>query len=473
MNLEDEFTSNVVNVWNKTRQLHLGIAQKDNKSFFQVLQEYFGAFRILSFSSGWEHSGWQIANNWTIKEAFVVDAKENIFRLDERFGLPFLAPSTSYTIESKNDKRIFTNSRSDTAVPWHCSSAYRPWEVNQGICVSRRMLDAFHFPIKVFTETSSIAGEMLVAELEAGNLESSSTVFLNAHTCHPGQFQDAFIGIVTVCQVLDYLRKDSRNFKFRYVGVLAPEHVGTVFYLERLRVSNFDFSTKQHIAMYCEMTALDNPISLQESFTGMSILDKLLRYLLMFKNEFRIGSFRSIVGNDETVWESVGFEVPCVSLSRLKSVPYYDAYHTSEDTLEKADIKCASEVLNLIISAIEILELDYIPVFTKIGLLALSNPAYELYTPWPDPTIDEDFALMQTRKMARLQDILPRIMNGNLSVLEIAISAELEFATLDTYIQAWVSKGLVEMIPVDSLTFYSTEKGLGPSIISRAIKSII
>ena len=457
MSAMDRFELRIHEFWDAVKELHLGIAQTDNQYLFSTIKKIYGDLKIYSFPSGSRVQNWEIAPDWKIEFATIKDADGKLEILDSRFGVPYLMESAKFEIENKSSELIYT-SRSEGAVPWHCSAGYRPWDKPLGICIAQESLEKLSFPVEVEVATESKPGQMLVAEMSTGPGLRSNTVFLNAHTCHPGQFNDALIGIATISNVIDTLRSKKRQLKYNYRGIFGPEHIGTVFYLNKLREQGFDFVTTSHVSIYTEMTALDNPISLQESLLGDSILDRLFKFLILFKTKSRIGPFRSIVGNDETVWESVGYEVPCVSISRVSDRKYYPSYHTNHDSLDSADLNAATEVYLLIIECIEILEKDSIPIFTKLGLLCLSSPEYSLYVPWPEPTIDKDYAELTESKFAKIQDVLPRFMNGQFSCLELSIAMNIPFVELYAYLEKWCEKGLIKFAEIDGLNFYSEDK---------------
>ena len=452
----ESFRTEVSKFWREVKDLHLGIAQKDNKELISVIEKLYGHVEVYSFPSGATLQGWEIAPNWTIEKAIFIDNQGAHHVLDDRFGVPYLMDSENFDIESENDSRLFTCQRNEVAVPWHCSSGYTPWKRSSGVCLSIRDKEAISFPINVEIVTRSTPGEMIIGEMSTDQTASASSIFLNAHTCHPGQFNDAIIGICTIASLIKLLRQ--RNLKYTYRGIFAPEHIGTVFYLNMLRKNYFSFDSGSNVAIYTEMTALNNPISLQESLLGNSIIDRLIKHLLTFKTHARIGPFRGVVGNDETVWESVGYEIPCVSISRVASRNYYRNYHTNLDSIETADLDSAYEVFNLLLQAIEILECDVIPKFTSIGLQCLSNPQFSLYVPWPEPTLDRDYGTQAQSKFAVIQDVLPRYMNGRFSCLELSMALNVEFRTIMEYLEKWKAVGLVTFTDVNDLRFYSTKK---------------
>jgi aminopeptidase-like protein len=454
----NKFESQVKLFWMSVKDLHLGVSQQDNLRLMSAIREIYGELDVFSFPSGSILQGWEIAPEWLIDRATIKDRDGSQTVLDRRFGVPYLMESSFFEISDKNDKRIFTSSLDNEGVPWHCSAQYRPWIKPVGICLSKKVLDELTFPISVDVSTITNPGDMHVAEMSTGSGRQNNTVFLNAHTCHPGQFNDALIGIATIASLIEFLRTKKTKLKYNYRGIFAPEHIGTVFYLDMLKKQAFNFEPNSHLSIYTEMTALNNPISLQESLLGDSILDRLLKYLLLSRKVSRIGPFRSIVGNDETVWESVGYEIPCVSISRVSSRNYYSSYHTNLDSLDRADLGAAGEVYSLLIECIEILEVDVIPIFTESGLHCLSNPLYDLYTPWPDPTLDKDFSEVAESKFAKIQDVLPRFMKGQFSCAELSVALNVPFHQMFSYLEKWRNKGLLKFSEIESLEFYSTEK---------------
>lgn len=453
-----KFKSQIKLLWISVKDLHLGISQQDNMRLLSAIRDTYGELEVFSFPSGSILQGWEIAPEWLIERATIKDRDGNLTVLDRRFGVPFLMESSVFEILNKNDERIFTSSLDNEGVPWHCSAHYRPWTKPVGICISKKVLEELKFPITVDVSTTTNSGSMYIAEMSTGPGRQNNTVFLNAHTCHPGQFNDALIGIATIASLIQFLRTKKIKLKYNYRGVFAPEHIGTVFYLNMLKNQAFCFKPNSHLSIYTEMTALSNPISLQESLLGDSILDRLLKYLLTSKKVSRIGNFRSIVGNDETVWESVGYEIPCVSVSRLTSRNYYSSYHTNLDSLDRADLGAAEEVYSLLLECIEILEADFIPIFTQLGLHCLSSPLYDLYTPWPDPTLNKDYFESAENQFAKIQDILPRFMKGRFSCAELSMALNIPFHQLFAYLEKWRNKGLVEFLDIESLEFYSTDK---------------
>src|SRR3569832_2029555 len=140
--------------------------------------------------------------------------------------------------------------------------------------------------------------------------------------------------------------------RYSYRAIIAPEHLGTVFYLENLPekvVKTF------RGGMFLEMLGHQNRFALQKSFTGESLIDKAAKvHLARHFSDFHEADFRKVVGNDETVWEAPGFEIPFVSLSRAH--PMYPEYHSSLDDERIIFEDKLEEAVQAVLGILEILE---------------------------------------------------------------------------------------------------------------------
>ena len=195
---------------------------------------------------------------------------------------------------------------------------------------------------------------------------SDQTIIFNAHTCHPGQLNDGFSGVLAILKIFDELK--SRKTKYSYLGVIAPEHLGTVFYLSD---KSDDWLKKQKMAFIIESIASRGDLKLQDSFDRDSIASRLAyNSILTVQGYCERKPFRTIVGNDETVWEAGGIGVPAPSITRHP----FPEYHTDADNLDHFSFVHFEQTLDVVRNLIDALELD---VFVKRkfkGLIAPSNP---------------------------------------------------------------------------------------------------
>jgi aminopeptidase-like protein len=361
------------------------------------------------------------------------------------------SPSFQGTIAKVElDKHVFSSRVRPDAFAFHCINNYRPWAREWGFCVPYNMYREWpNGDYEIDLKTEFRPGTMLVADaILPGQFDEE--IVLNAHTCHPCQFEDGFSGVALILELFHWLASLPRR-RYTYRAVLAPEHLGTIFYLDRLG------RNREHIvgAFFVEMIGLKTPLAIQKSFHGDSIIDRLaIHSAKSVEPEARIGDFRTILGNDETVWEAPGYEIPCVSISRCSHSPsYYDEYHTSDDTLARSDLGKRAVAFDVLRRIVEVLETDAVMNRNFDGLIALSNPKYDLYVERPDPTVQKQLSDVQLR-LGSLQDRVLRYFDGNRTLFELAEAVDLPFDTLVDYVKGFEHRGLVQLVDVSSLSHY-------------------
>jgi aminopeptidase-like protein len=170
----------------------------------------------------------------------------------------------------------------------------------------------------------------------------------------------------------------------------------------------------------------------------------------------KTGDFRTIVGNDETVWEAPGIEIPFASLSRCFHPGYYAEYHTSRDDLDLNRVEKLEETLEMLKRMVEVFEEDCTIERNFEGLVALSNPKYGLYIERPDPTVAKTFS-EEDVLLGRIQDVLPRYLDGSLTVFEIAERLNVPFRALRRYLGKFADKGLIRLSTRTSLATSRTQ----------------
>jgi aminopeptidase-like protein len=324
------------------------------------------------------------------------------------------------------------------ALGYHCDYYYKPWLSNWGFSIPYSVyekLEEGEYEIDLETAFSDRTMKVCDYHLEG---ETEETIILNAHNCHAAQANDDIAGVVVAVEVMKRIRKQKRKYSYRLI--VCPEHLGTVFYLAGLsqeQVVNFKY------CIFLEALGNNNRFALQESFTGDSILDRAFHHYLADKHpEYFSNRFRTIIGNDETVWESPGFEIPTVSISRFP----FPEYHTSMDNENIILYEKLEESVDMLLDVLTILESNCRMKRNFNGLVALSNPKYDLYiSPGTDPSIPS-YSNVVNKKWNNLMDCLPRYFDKKTTVLEIAIKHDLPFHEVRRYIHKFEEKGLVKII---------------------------
>jgi aminopeptidase-like protein len=264
--------------------------------------------------------------------------------------------------------------------------------------------------------------------------DSKETILLNAHNCHPWQANDDLSGCAVAIHVLKELSKWPRR-KFSYRVVIAPELIGTVHWLDQLDLQAQPIS----YAIMLKSIGNEQPLKLQHSFNGSTQLDKAA--LSILKNHFgsfESGSFRTIYGNDETVFDSPGFEIPSISLTRFP----FPEYHTDADTPEILSEPALQQTGQIVLDIVRALENNLTLRFVARGLISLSHERYQLYRAAPAPSLDRVDYPENSRKWNLLMNCLPRELDGRLSAIDIAIKYDLPVLEVCKYLNQWKVKHL-------------------------------
>lgn len=411
----------------------------------KIIEKYgkYLPFEIFTYASGAAVNGWVVPNNWRPRCARIFSSGELYYdAMLSPIGVGVLSPSFSGPISRVElTKHLFYSDENPAAVPYHWTNLYRPAERQWAICVPKAVFDSLpEDDLYVELVTEEEPGEMYVLDFFLPG-ESSETIILNAHSCHPWQANDDLSGVsVGIAAMQELLSRKRRRYSYRLL--IAPELIGPVHWLHHLD----DGGGSIIGAILLKAVGNDSNLKLQNSFTGRSFIDKAAH--LVFKERFMeyvSGGFREIYGNDETVFDSPGYEIPSISLTRF---PFLQ-YHTDADTPESLSEGSLREVLVVTLELIDILERDRRFIFAHRGLISLSNPRYDLYIPAPAPGIDRQSYRAEQGDWNLLMNCLPRELDGQRTVVDIAEKYGVSFHQLSDYLEKWHEKGLVVQTGID------------------------
>ena len=157
-------------------------------------------------------------------------------------------------------------------------------------------------------------------------------------------------------------------------------------------------------------------------------IDRVFLQVLKDKNKIdcRKVPFRKGWGNDETIFDAPGIGVPTVSIDRY---PFME-YHTHHDDMRNVYVDKLDEIVDIILSVVDILEKDFIPQQKDDAPIYLTR--YDLYSDW---TYERE-----------TYDINTLIMDNlwcGFSVLDIALKNDLDYQYVHSYISKMLENGLV------------------------------
>lgn len=420
-----------------------GVVADDNDGLFARIAKEL-PLETFRFKSGDSYNGWLVPQNWRVKRAKLL--KEGVEVFD---GTAHTLGVGRYSKSFRGEldwealaPHLVTNPALPDAYLFHCMWQYRPWDADWALCMPHavyRNLGPGRYRVELDTEYEP--GEMLVAHHHKPG-RSEKTIVFNSNTCHPHMANDGFAGTTVLIRLFQWLAGRDTHYSYRLV--LGPEHLGSVFYLRNLPRADVD---RMVCGVFEEMPGTAGPLKATSTFLGGHVLDQAFADALRHHSRAHaLVPWRKGAGNDETVWEAPGYEVPFVELTRCEDqfAPYRE-YHSSLDTPDLMDAVQLEEMLEVLKHVVTTLEQNCVIQRRFDGLICLSNPEYALYLERPDPAVFKDLAA-DAEKWGHLLDCLFRYMDGSRTVLDIAEAHDLPFDRLRQYLERFEQKGLVELI---------------------------
>ncbi len=438
------------------------VAEENHALFQRIAGEI--PLELHEFSSGDAHQGWEVPDNWRVERALIKKDGTVVFDgLSNALGVGYYSKSFKGTLDWEDLKaHLTTNPDLPGAYMFHCMWQYRPWAADWAFCVpfdTYRTLGPGRYEIDLVTVREP--GKMIVAEsTRQGNLPN--TIVFHSNNCHPHMANDGFAGTAVMIRLFQWLNREKTRHTYRLV--IGPEHVGTVFYLRDMPAGE-----RGDIAggVFAEMMGVDGPFKVASTFHGDHGLDKAFHNAVSHHAQNpEFVPWRMSVGNDETVWEAPGYEVPFIQANRARSRSHpFPEYHSNLDGPDIIDESLLDEFLDVFKKVVFIIENNAAIIRKFDGLICLSSPEYGLYRERLDPAVEKDLP-EDSEKWGYLQDCLPRYFDGSMTVLDIAEKHGLPFRPLFEYLTLFERKGLIEMTFTlargKPVTFESLNEGKTP-----------
>ncbi|MBN1824275.1 MAG: DUF4910 domain-containing protein [Endomicrobiales bacterium] len=433
--------SNMLELLKQIYPLQLAPISSDTEKAFDIIKRQLpGEVELHEYPSGMEFNGWIVPQSWGIKKAEIRKNGKLIYD-GTKHVLGVMSYSKSFTGDVSLDelkKHLTFRKDQPAAVGYHCDYFIKQWTADWGMSVPYNLYKKLQKgTYNVDLQTVFRDGRMKVLDCFLPG-KSPETVILNAHSCHAGQANDGASGIAVGMELMNRLSKRKNKYSYRFI--ITAEHLGTVFYLSKIPKETL--KTFKH-GIFLEMLGNNNRLIVQKSLLGDNLIDKIAEhYVETYEKRGQTAPFRKVVGNDETVWEAAGYEVPMISVSRWP----YKEYHTSLDDEKIISEKKLEESAAAIEEMLFILDTNCRMIRKFEGLIALSNPKYDLYMkPGTDPSIPETVP-EEGRKFNYMMDFLPRYFDGKTTVLDIAVKHGLRYRSVYNYICKFKGKGLVEFV---------------------------
>jgi aminopeptidase-like protein len=269
-------------------------------------------------------------------------------------------------------------------------------------------------------------GELTYAELVIPG-ERTDEVMFTAHLCHPSIANDNLSGLAVATEVARTLQSlPSRRYTYRFL--FAPGTIGSITWLSR----NPELLAR--IKHGLVLSGLGGPGRLVYKRTrhGARDIDRAVSHVVARRG----GEVRSYspYGYDERQFNAIGFDLP---FGRLSRTPHgeYPEYHTSADDLSYVTSAELVDSYAAILGVVNVLEAD---------------GRYQNLSPHGEPQLGKR-GIYPTMGGKSASDAVMAMLwtlaysDGSASLLDIADTAEMDFADIRTAAATLSGAGLLSI----------------------------
>ena len=323
-----------------------------NRKTLKIIKEYLPDLDIIETPTGKNVFDWTIPEEWSIKDAYILDEKGNRlvdFKNNNLHVMGYSIPVNSMMSFEELEKKLFYCEEENT-IPYKTSYYNKNW----GFCVTKKQYQLIKEKskkcryFKVVIDSSFKKGSMTHGELLIKG-SSQKEIIVSTYICHPSMYNDNISGIVTNIMLAIYLSKNKNKYSYRFL--FCPETIGVINWL----FSNQSKLNKIKCAFVSTCCGVGKKITYKKSKIKNGIVNASIEKALKdLSKECNIIDF-SPNGSDERQFSSIGINIDTGSLMRS---PYYafKEYHTSLDNLENASFDNIWEIVNVYIECFFIID---------------------------------------------------------------------------------------------------------------------
>jgi aminopeptidase-like protein len=401
---------------------------RDIYSIFQDIEKTLDLPLIYNkYPTGKDYGTWVIPPSWNVNEAWLKNSKGELIASYEDHPL-FLCPYSKATHEkiSKKDlmPHVFSEERQPDAFGYNWRYAYdknlqlKDWGISLPKNVAEQLPEDTY---EIYISTEVFDSEMLVGEIYLEGEQKEELVFV-ADYCHPGQMNDSFSGLIMFMKVMHTLaQRKSRRFSYKFI--FMPETIGSAAY-----ISDDPKRLQSMIGtIFSEMVGWGEDWYVKASRSGKAYIDTLAKNCISNFQGVKSSDFMTIYRNDELMFNSVQANVPSLSVQKY---PYVE-YHTSEDSVEKVNIKDLKQAHDMVCYMVDILEKDN--VYSFVHDVPFWMTRYDLFS---DDVYEPDEFWFKF-------DLIYLYMDGTLSVAELADKIGVSFEKANAFINKMLEHRLI------------------------------
>jgi len=384
---------------------------------------------ILEAKSGETCLTWTVPDHWAVRTGQLKSKNGEILCDYKDNPLHLWTHSISFSGEITRDELIRDHINTDPLRPheflYHYANGYRSQVRDWGFSIPYNIIQNMNDDTYIVEIDADLDNEGTLKVVDAfieGELDE--TIFVMAHTCHPGQVSDGISCIAAGAELYHHLKSGPKP-RYSYRFLFSPEYFGGAVYLEKAdpeKIKNL------HLGVYLDMVTTHSPLGFQRSLQGNSRLDHITRNVMQSHTPTLVEKpYRKLWGNDETFYNGTGFQIPTLGIGRLM----HREYHYDSDNLENLSRYHLKETIWVLMRIAEVFETDYIPAPTFKGPVYLSKYGMSAALAQDVPGWRENVERIQF------------LMDGEHSCMDMAALLDVDYFLIRDFCDQFLEKGLV------------------------------